>query len=151
MIRRPPRSTQDRTLFPYTTLFRSVVRAVERELEAVGVARLGEQLLRAADVVRPGLVELLGMPVHAGGHHQAGWDRQAAHGHALDRLAVHGHVQGPPYSDVLEIGRASCREECTVLCRSRWSPYHSKKKKKRKSVRFGWSYVGWCLILKKKQ
>src|SRR5213596_865504 len=24
MIRRPPRSTQDRTLFPYTTLFRSV-------------------------------------------------------------------------------------------------------------------------------
>src|SRR5213596_3911428 len=25
MIRRPPRSTQDRTLFPYTTLFRSVV------------------------------------------------------------------------------------------------------------------------------
>src|SRR5213596_1780584 len=25
MIRRPPRSTQDRTLFPYTTLFRSCV------------------------------------------------------------------------------------------------------------------------------
>src|SRR5213596_4214986 len=24
MIRRPPRSTQDRTLFPYTTLFRSL-------------------------------------------------------------------------------------------------------------------------------
>src|SRR5213596_1214982 len=24
MIRRPPRSTQDRTLFPYTTLFRSI-------------------------------------------------------------------------------------------------------------------------------
>src|SRR2546429_10030880 len=28
---------------------------------------------------------------------------------------------------VLEIGRASCREEC----RSRWSPYHLKKKKKK--------------------
>src|SRR5213596_4133600 len=26
MIRRPPRSTQDRTLFPYTTLFRSQLR-----------------------------------------------------------------------------------------------------------------------------
>src|SRR5213596_4156301 len=26
MIRRPPRSTQDRTLFPYTTLFRSGAR-----------------------------------------------------------------------------------------------------------------------------
>jgi hypothetical protein len=23
-----------------------------------------------------------------------------------------------------EIGRASCREECDELCRSRWSPYH---------------------------
>ena len=23
-----------------------------------------------------------------------------------------------------EIGRASCREECERLCRSRWSPYH---------------------------
>ena len=23
-----------------------------------------------------------------------------------------------------EIGRASCREECSELCRSRWSPYH---------------------------
>ena len=24
----------------------------------------------------------------------------------------------------LEIGRASCRERCALLCRSRWSPYH---------------------------
>ena len=23
-----------------------------------------------------------------------------------------------------EIGRASCREECRIGCRSRWSPYH---------------------------
>ena len=23
-----------------------------------------------------------------------------------------------------QIGRASCREECLRLCRSRWSPYH---------------------------
>src|SRR3546814_14794311 len=27
-----------------------------------------------------------------------------------------------------EIGRASCRKECVSTCRSRWSPYHSKKK-----------------------
>src|SRR3546814_3089582 len=24
----------------------------------------------------------------------------------------------------IEIGRASCREECVSTCRSRWSPYH---------------------------
>src|SRR5213083_3759680 len=29
MIRRPPRSTQQRTLFPYTTLFRSVLKPAE--------------------------------------------------------------------------------------------------------------------------
>ena len=23
-----------------------------------------------------------------------------------------------------KIGRASCREKCRLLCRSRWSPYH---------------------------
>src|SRR3546814_19902394 len=34
MIRRPPRSTRTDTLFPYTTLFRSV-RAVERVLPGV--------------------------------------------------------------------------------------------------------------------
>src|SRR3546814_19315184 len=27
-----------------------------------------------------------------------------------------------------EIGRASCRERCVSTCRSRWSPYTSKKK-----------------------
>ena len=24
----------------------------------------------------------------------------------------------------VKIGRASCREKCFLLCRSRWSPYH---------------------------
>src|SRR3546814_12213565 len=28
-----------------------------------------------------------------------------------------------------QIGRASCRKECVSTCRSRWSPYHYKKKK----------------------
>src|SRR3546814_5772759 len=45
MIRRPPRSTRTDTLFPYTTLFRSIQRAVRRRdrvpalvaLEYVGV------------------------------------------------------------------------------------------------------------------
>ena len=26
--------------------------------------------------------------------------------------------------DLAEIGRASCGKECTIQCRSRWSPYH---------------------------
>src|SRR3546814_18511800 len=43
MIRRPPRSTRTDTLFPYTTLFRSLLRAgmiaPARYLEAVGIVR----------------------------------------------------------------------------------------------------------------
>src|SRR3546814_3084107 len=35
MIRRPPRSTRTDTLFPYTTLFRSVVLSMTRELAPV--------------------------------------------------------------------------------------------------------------------
>src|SRR5213075_3356413 len=42
MIRRPPRSTQQGTLFPYTTLFRSPVRSRDRR-QAMG----GEQLAGA--------------------------------------------------------------------------------------------------------
>src|SRR3546814_3697682 len=48
MIRRPPRSTRTGTLFPYTTLFRSIGQrtgaclregAVERDVEVIGIAQ----------------------------------------------------------------------------------------------------------------
>src|SRR3546814_11241709 len=42
MLRRPPRSTRTDTLFPYTTLFRSLARA--------GVAEKVAALLAAADI-----------------------------------------------------------------------------------------------------
>src|SRR3546814_11546482 len=38
MIRRPPRSTRTDTLFPYTTLFRSVRHSVGRSLPCLGLA-----------------------------------------------------------------------------------------------------------------
>src|SRR3546814_13485027 len=46
---------------------------------------------------------------------------------ALDQLAAPSKVQ-IIYPADLEIGRASCREECVSTCRSRLSPYHYKKK-----------------------
>src|SRR3546814_2301070 len=45
MIRRPPRSTRTDTLFPYTTLFRSVFGAL-----AMAIRRAGVTLDQAADV-----------------------------------------------------------------------------------------------------
>src|SRR3546814_4169163 len=57
MIRRPPRSTRTDTLFPYTTLFRSV-EAVERQLGRTAVddvrrlRQLERELLEQGWVVR---------------------------------------------------------------------------------------------------
>src|SRR3546814_2260697 len=50
MIRRPPRSTRTDTLFPYTTLFRSVVRAPRTEIL---FSRRQLDLGRKGDVDRP--------------------------------------------------------------------------------------------------
>jgi predicted signal transduction protein with EAL and GGDEF domain len=41
MIRRPPRSTQPTTLFPYTPLFRSVAEGAETEADAIELYQLG--------------------------------------------------------------------------------------------------------------
>src|SRR3546814_4327757 len=48
MRRRPPRSTRTDTLFPYTTLFRSLAlqRRPPRQLDALGLAQLGLERLR---------------------------------------------------------------------------------------------------------
>src|SRR3546814_5772032 len=43
MIRRPPRSTRTDTLFPYTTLFRSVFQLGSKYAEAMGCTVLDEQ------------------------------------------------------------------------------------------------------------
>src|SRR5690242_20866155 len=58
MIRRPPRST----LFPYTTLFRSVIAAAERLVEEE-VAGLLEARKRAHFVRAPLHVGMAGLPV----------------------------------------------------------------------------------------
>src|SRR3546814_1710999 len=53
MIRRPPRSTRTDTLFPYTTLFRSVVSDVGRDRPGDGLGMDGVHGLgRAARVAR---------------------------------------------------------------------------------------------------
>src|SRR3546814_18375331 len=57
MIRRPPRSTRTDTLFPYTTLFRSVRVVVHKVL---GATSLDEKLVDADRPKRPPLSRTMG-------------------------------------------------------------------------------------------
>src|SRR3712207_9138301 len=106
MIRRPPRST----LFPYTTLFRSILithklREIMAVTDRVSVMRRGEMVATfvTAETSPPQLAEaMVGRRV-------------------LLRVEKEGRAPGPPVLEVenlsvidsrgvLQIGRASCRE-----------------------------------------
>src|SRR3546814_16515606 len=56
MIRRPPRSTRTDTLFPYTTLFRSIIADVNSATATAVPRRQGSAKLCSADSATP-LVE----------------------------------------------------------------------------------------------
>src|SRR3546814_5882688 len=97
MIRRPPRSTRTDTLFPYTTLFRSVDEAgvVHLADEAVGEPAGGQ----AAEQV--GLVEL----AENGADPHRRLD-VAAIAHVVDVVLVVHHQGDPHLARGTEIGRA---------------------------------------------
>src|SRR3546814_13357146 len=107
MIRRPPRSTRTDTLFPYTTLFRSI----------------GKPLPRVEDSVRIG--ELLRRAVMSEAKRQLGENAipSVLSGHGLDMDGKHRHAFFLPWdgsrSEERRVGK-----ECVSACRSRWSPYH---------------------------
>src|SRR3546814_20112496 len=105
MIRRPPRSTRTDTLFPYTTLFRSLARALLFEFEqlhmaahALARADGGEEADLVAAIVDAHLDAFDPGPVGARAEHRDQRERQET---VRDR-AAEGRER--------EIGRASCRE-----------------------------------------
>src|SRR3546814_4045484 len=65
MIRRPPRSTRTDTLFPYTTLFRSVNSNIHKALGSLGVVTDG--CIRNLDAIPEGFQMIAGSvkPSHA--------------------------------------------------------------------------------------
>src|SRR3546814_16055633 len=89
MIRRPPRSTRTDTLFPYTTLFRSVMtfRVCVKETQIQGVT------------IKPG--DKVAMSTTLAARDPDEWDRPNEI--ILNRKPRH-------VSFGYEIGRASCRE-----------------------------------------
>src|SRR3546814_11274578 len=109
MIRRPPRSTRTDTLFPYTTLFRSIRRFL-RELSVAGF-RIPDS--RNTVAMFPDTTSVMSV------NEQSGVDANMAEDNkitaAADRIieldkeletAGHAALDAPH----VEIGRATCRE-----------------------------------------
>src|SRR3546814_18065142 len=140
MIRRPPRSTRTDTLFPYTTLFRSldVERRVRRQHP---VQRLGDLAGRgqrrgvaggdgAAVAVRTAAAGGVGFQ-HP--HAAAGIEQRQGAGQPDHPAADHQHVIA--FAHVASLRPSSRRseerrvgKEYVRTCSTRWSPYHIKKK-----------------------
>src|SRR3546814_13970486 len=123
MIRRPPRSTRTDTLFPYTTLFRSLELVGELDLLGDGDAVLGDA--RRAERLVEDDVAALRTERHL---HRVGENVDAAQ-HAGARVGAEFNVlcshDCPPRSEERRVGKGG-----VSTCRSWWSPYHYKKKKR---------------------
>src|SRR3546814_13056185 len=120
MIRRPPRSTRTDTLFPYTTLFRSLEDRLVVQLVVPALETLG------TDDLVPAVLHLLALRRRANDAHaqlggpqtvavagvvaEAGHERRGIRAVVLDQ--VRARVVGRRVDRLAEaeIGRASCRE-----------------------------------------
>src|SRR3546814_12467536 len=118
MIRRPPRSTRTDTLFPYTTLFRSVVHPAHH------LAARPVVFGNAYGVFELGCVgaECMGADGRAG-YRVPGAGRMVIGGGGVQRYSS----PGSNFVADGQQGRSEERrvgKECVSTCRSRWSPYH---------------------------
>src|SRR3546814_18323793 len=130
MRRRPPRSTRTDTLFPYTTLFRSALPVAEPRGVPTGADRAagsGTMRNRFADVfyelgrVDPRLCIVVA-------------DISPAGSIAKFRTEFPERFVNTGIAEQVMIGMRSeerrVGKEWVSTCRSRWSPYHTKKKTK---------------------
>src|SRR3546814_11018858 len=126
MIRRPPRSTRTDTLFPYTTLFRSLplvvaVKAltwpkgvplpVQTTLSASTQLQVGDILPRNIIIVLDGVGMEAMRPTQADGTQGRIW--------ATATMLPQESQSWSMRSEERRVGK-----ECVSTCRSRWSPDH---------------------------
>src|SRR3546814_11065746 len=117
MIRRPPRSTRTDTLFPYTTLFRSVLKAFVTEVERVhGKEGLLVRIAEAACLQPEGMVCDVVFPAAGGADVLAAIVREHKASDGFERR-VHRVLR--VRSEERRVGK-----ECVSTCRSRGGPEH---------------------------
>src|SRR3546814_20028440 len=128
MIRRPPRSTRTDTLFPYTTLFRSLDYGVE---DSVNVSLGGDHSPRKFDAggLRYGQMAV---------NFDAQRDLDLGFGDTSLALGAEwrnenykivagepaSYAVGPYFYTEGSSEERRVGKECVSTCRSRWSPYH---------------------------
>src|SRR3546814_11268930 len=118
MIRRPPRSTRTDTLFPYTTLFRSLKIHAQIEEEVFYPALKGkvdDDLLKEAYVEHDGAKVLIN-DILASGPEDEYFEAKVT---VLSEEIKHHVKEEEKSSEERRVGK-----ECVSTCRSRWSPYH---------------------------
>src|SRR3546814_15065388 len=138
MIRRPPRSTRTDTLFPYTTLFRSPDGAErwwllhgKKTIVADPERSFGQPIVAEHGISTAILAQAMKV--------EGSVEKVARLYELRPRLVRDALV----YEVQLGLRKAACscwsttRSEdrrvgkaCVSTCRSRWSPYHKKKKKR---------------------
>src|SRR3546814_17553354 len=113
MIRRPPRSTRTDTLFPYTTLFRSLGAGDRQQYGLFASLVVDAQRRRIGRALADSGATVAVV---------AGCDKQKS---AREQRADHGVASRRSHAERSEERRVG--KECVSTCSSRWSPYHYKK------------------------
>src|SRR3546814_17726989 len=137
MIRRPPRSTRTDTLFPYTTLFRSFLEAVNNNRCGLFLFfKYTDKFVPIDQRMRCGMVAKHRQPTHHGNIQF----RRVGNVKCYKFVTVYSLLKYPrnglhfalkqPFRQLfplLLMDRSEERrvgKECVSTCRSRWSPYH---------------------------
>src|SRR3546814_15846515 len=123
MIRRPPISTRTDTLFPDTTLFRSSDPPKLISLQLISLPGPGPSW------AGPLFARSCGDAAHSGGQtSEREIDRRITSGRTAPCARV-DETSGEARSEERRVGK-----ECVSTCRSRWSPFHYKKKTKQMKI-----------------
>src|SRR3546814_12788851 len=128
MTRRPPRSTPTATLFPYTTLFRSLSPAVRRILTGPVVHhQIARDIAsRMPQVTHRGDEDMRMVLAHAAGAGERLLDGRLGVGDPdpVGQLVEDQRRQGMRPLDVVRSEERRVGKEGVSTCRSRWSPYN---------------------------
>src|SRR3546814_15753183 len=111
MTRRPPRSTRTYTLFPYTTLFRSLAM---RQMDAAGPIFAFDVGTREKAFVLLDALELVDISNNIGDARSL-----MCHSASTTHAGMSADARNEMSSEERRVG-----QDGVSTCRSRWSPYH---------------------------